>query len=236
MLRGRPLGEADRVYTLLTRERGKVDAVAKGMPAAQELDRRPARAAGRGARRAAPRPLARRHHRGAHDHVALDRPGAGRTRSRRPRCSPRRSTCSASPTSRCPRSTRCSPAPSPRSPRARRRRRSCRASSCGCSTRSASRRPPTRACAAASEFDEHGAWLDLEGGGLGCERCYGARGDAHALERRGRGELPRAGRRARRRRGAARAIARSRAPPTTSSPGTSADAPKSRALGARTRR
>ena len=30
MLRARALGEADRVYTLLTRERGKVDAVAKG--------------------------------------------------------------------------------------------------------------------------------------------------------------------------------------------------------------
>ncbi len=30
MLRARPLGEADRVYTLLTRQRGKADAVAKG--------------------------------------------------------------------------------------------------------------------------------------------------------------------------------------------------------------
>ena len=30
-------------------------------------------------------------------------------------------------------------------------------------------------------FEQHGAWLDLEAGGLGCERCYGARGDAHAL-------------------------------------------------------
>jgi recombinational DNA repair protein (RecF pathway) len=30
-------------------------------------------------------------------------------------------------------------------------------------------------------FDRHGAWLDLEAGGLGCERCYGVRGDAHAL-------------------------------------------------------
>ena len=30
MLRARPLGEADRIFTLLTRERGKVDAVAKG--------------------------------------------------------------------------------------------------------------------------------------------------------------------------------------------------------------
>ena len=31
-------------------------------------------------------------------------------------------------------------------------------------------------------FNAHGAWLDLEAGGLGCERCYGARGDAHALD------------------------------------------------------
>ncbi|MDQ6944254.1 MAG: hypothetical protein M3169_17290, partial [Candidatus Eremiobacteraeota bacterium] len=31
-------------------------------------------------------------------------------------------------------------------------------------------------------FDEHGAHLDLEAGGLGCDRCYGARGDAHALD------------------------------------------------------
>ena len=30
-------------------------------------------------------------------------------------------------------------------------------------------------------FDQHGAWLDLEAGGLGCQRCYGGRGDAHAL-------------------------------------------------------
>jgi DNA repair protein RecO (recombination protein O) len=27
-----------------------------------------------------------------------------------------------------------------------------------------------------------GAWVDIDAGGLGCERCYGARGDAHALD------------------------------------------------------
>jgi len=31
VLRGRPLGEADRILTLFTDERGKLDAVAKGV-------------------------------------------------------------------------------------------------------------------------------------------------------------------------------------------------------------
>ena len=31
MLRARNLGEADKIYTLFTRERGKIDAVAKGV-------------------------------------------------------------------------------------------------------------------------------------------------------------------------------------------------------------
>ena len=35
---------------------------------------------------------------------------------------------------------------------------------------------------ASSGSAQSGAWLDLEAGGLGCERCYGARGDAHALD------------------------------------------------------
>ena len=74
------------------------------------------------------------------------------------------------------------PVRSARLPAARRRPRWFRASSCACCTRSGSRRPTTPACAAAARFDEHGAWLDLEAGGLGCERCYGARGDAHALD------------------------------------------------------
>jgi recombinational DNA repair protein (RecF pathway) len=42
--------------------------------------------------------------------------------------------------------------------------------------------PADDACVRCGEgFDRHGAWLDLDAGGLGCERCYGARGDAHAL-------------------------------------------------------
>lgn len=43
--------------------------------------------------------------------------------------------------------------------------------------------PADDACVRCGDsFNEHGAWLDLEAGGLGCERCYGARGDAHAFE------------------------------------------------------
>jgi DNA repair protein RecO (recombination protein O) len=43
--------------------------------------------------------------------------------------------------------------------------------------------PADDACVRCGDsFNEHGAWLDLEAGGLGCERCYGARGDAHALD------------------------------------------------------
>ncbi len=30
-------------------------------------------------------------------------------------------------------------------------------------------------------FESNGAWLDLDSGGLGCENCYGVRGDAHSL-------------------------------------------------------
>jgi DNA repair protein RecO (recombination protein O) len=42
--------------------------------------------------------------------------------------------------------------------------------------------PPDDACIrCGGTFDEHGAWVDIDAGGLGCERCYGARGDAHAL-------------------------------------------------------
>ncbi len=31
-------------------------------------------------------------------------------------------------------------------------------------------------------LDERAAWVDADAGGLGCERCYGARGDAHAFD------------------------------------------------------
>jgi recombinational DNA repair protein (RecF pathway) len=43
--------------------------------------------------------------------------------------------------------------------------------------------PPDDACIrCGGPFDERGAWVDIDAGGLGCERCYGARGDAHALD------------------------------------------------------
>lgn len=43
--------------------------------------------------------------------------------------------------------------------------------------------PPDDACIrCGGAFDAHGAWMDIDAGGLGCERCYGARGDAHALD------------------------------------------------------
>jgi DNA repair protein RecO (recombination protein O) len=43
--------------------------------------------------------------------------------------------------------------------------------------------PPDDVCIrCGGPFDEEGAWVDVDAGGLGCRRCYGARGDAHALD------------------------------------------------------
>ena len=43
--------------------------------------------------------------------------------------------------------------------------------------------PPDDACIrCGGPFDDRGAWVDIDAGGLGCERCYGARGDAHSLD------------------------------------------------------
>ena len=45
--------------------------------------------------------------------------------------------------------------------------------------------PPDDACIrCGGPFNEHGAWVDIDAGGLGCEGCYGARGDMHALDTR----------------------------------------------------
>jgi DNA repair protein RecO (recombination protein O) len=43
--------------------------------------------------------------------------------------------------------------------------------------------PPDDACIrCGGPFNERGAWVDVDAGGLGCEGCYGARGDMHALD------------------------------------------------------
>ncbi len=42
--------------------------------------------------------------------------------------------------------------------------------------------PPADACVRCSgAFNEHGAWLDVDSGGLACERCGGGRGDVNHL-------------------------------------------------------
>ncbi len=42
--------------------------------------------------------------------------------------------------------------------------------------------PPDERCVRCSaRFGEHGAWLDVEAGGLACERCGGGRGEANHL-------------------------------------------------------
>ncbi len=42
--------------------------------------------------------------------------------------------------------------------------------------------PPDDACIRCGGDLDEGAWVDVDAGGLGCSRCYGARGDAHALD------------------------------------------------------
>ncbi len=43
--------------------------------------------------------------------------------------------------------------------------------------------PPDDACIrCGGPFNAHGAWVDIDAGGLGCENCYGARGDMHSLD------------------------------------------------------
>ena len=181
MLRARPLGEADRVYTLLTRERGKVDAVAKGA-------RRP-----RSSMAGRLEPLAEVRvalHKGRSLDViteartiksywsGLVRPDALATASLFAEtvdmfCEPDLAlpeiyallagavgavAASASPAELVPRF----------------QLRLLNALGLA---------PADDACVGCGgAFDDRGAWLDLEAGGLGCRRCYGARGDTHALD------------------------------------------------------
>ena len=181
VLRGRPLGEADRVYTLLTRERGKVDAVAKGV-------RRP-----RSSMSGRLEPLAEVRvalHKGRSLDViteartvksywtGLARPDALATAS----LFAETVDLFIEPDLALPEiyallagaiaAVAASAAPAQLVPRFQLRL-----------LHALGLAPADDACVRCGDgFSEHGAWLDLEAGGLGCERCYGARGDAHSLD------------------------------------------------------
>ena len=72
VFRGRQLGEADRIVTLFTRERGKLDAVAKGVRRIAQPSCRAPRARQRVRLRHASRPLARRYRLGGDAQRAMD--------------------------------------------------------------------------------------------------------------------------------------------------------------------
>jgi DNA repair protein RecO (recombination protein O) len=181
VLRARALGEADRVYTLLTRERGKVDAVAKGA-------RRP-----RSSMAGRLEPLAEVRvalHKGRSLDViteartiksywsGLVRPDALATVS----LFAETVDMFCEPDLALPEiyallagaiaAVASSPSPAELVPRFQLRL-----------LHALGLAPADDACVrCGAAFDERGASLDLEAGGLGCERCYGARGDAHALD------------------------------------------------------
>ncbi len=181
MLRARPLGEADRAFTLLTRDRGKVDAVAKGI-------RRPRSAMGGRLEPLAEVCVA------LHKGRSLDVIVEARTIASywsglaRPDALATASLCAETVDLFCEpelplpeiyallagaiRAVSASDAPSTLVPRFQLRL-----------LHALGLAPAGDACVRCGNgFDHHGAWLDLEAGGLGCERCYGARGDAHALD------------------------------------------------------
>jgi DNA repair protein RecO (recombination protein O) len=181
VLRARPLGEADRVFTLMTRERGKVDAVAKGV--------RRARSSMSGRLE----PLAEVHvalHRGRSLDViteartvtshwtGLARPDALATASLFAEtvdlfCEPELPLPEIyALLAGAVAAVAGSATPAGLVPRFQLRL-----------LHALGLAPADDACVRCGEgFNDHGAWLDLENGGLGCERCYGARGDAHALD------------------------------------------------------
>jgi DNA repair protein RecO (recombination protein O) len=182
VLRARPLGEADRVYTLLTAARGKLDAVAKGA-------RRPRSAMG-----GRLEPLAEVRvalHKGRSlDVIAevrtirshwsgLVRPDAFATASLLAEtvdlfCEPELPLPEIyALLAGAVGAVAASETPAALVPRFQLRL-----------LHALGLAPADDACVrCGGELDE-GAWLDLDAGGLGCERCYGARGDAHALDAR----------------------------------------------------
>ncbi len=181
MLRARPLGEADRAFTLLTRDRGKVDAVAKGV-------RRPRSAMG-----GRLEPLSEVRvalHKGrsldviveartiASYWTGLARPDALSTASLLAEtvdlfCEPELPLPEIyALLAGAIRAVSASAAPSTLVPRFQLRL-----------LHALGLAPADDACVRCGQgFDRHGAWLDLDAGSLGCERCYGARGDAHSLD------------------------------------------------------
>ena len=181
VLRGRALGEADRVYTLLTRERGKIDAVGKGV-------RRP-----RSAMAGRLEPLAEVRvalHKGRSLDViteartirsywtGLARPDALATASLFAEtvdlfCEPELALPEIyALLAGAVAAVAASDSPATLVPRFQLRL-----------LHLLGLAPADDACVRCGQgFNEHGAWLDLEAGGLGCERCYGARGDAHAFD------------------------------------------------------
>ena len=179
-MRARPLGEADRIYTLLTRSRGKLDAIAKGT-------RRTKSAIGGRLEPLAEVRIAL--HRGRSLDVvtevrtinsywkALVRPDAFATSSLLAEtvdlfCEPELPlpeiyALLAGAVAAVAASER----PASLLPRFQLRL-----------LEALGLAPAADACVrCGDDFNQHGAWLDLDAGGLGCERCYGARGDAHAL-------------------------------------------------------
>ncbi len=180
MLRGRVLGEADRVYTLLTRERGKVDAVAKGARRARSTI---------GGRLEPLAEVAVSLHRGRTFDVirevrtirshwsGLVRPEAFATAALFAEtidlfCEPDL----AQPEiyallAGAVAAVAASSTPSTLVPRFQLRL-----------LHALGLAPADDACVrCGGAFGKNGAWLDLDAGGLGCENCYGVRGDAHAL-------------------------------------------------------
>jgi DNA repair protein RecO (recombination protein O) len=189
VLRARPLGEADRVYTLLTRLRGKVDAVAKGV-------RRP-----RSSMAGRLEPLAEVRV-ALHKGRSLDVITEARTiRSywtglARPDALATASLFAETVDLFCEHdlalpeiygllagavgAVAASDAPAALVPRFQLRL-----------LHELGLAPADDACVrCGGGFTDHPssgsgqakAWLDLDAGGLGCERCYGARGDEHALD------------------------------------------------------